>query len=859
MGGERVALYVEVAVDRPRPAGASAEGDLGLILSYRIPPDMAVRPGHLVLVPLGGRVTQGIAVATTDTPAVAADKILELLRLVDPDPVLTADQLELGRWIAGYYRCSLYAALALMLPPGVSSQEVVTLHLVPGGRERAGAARLTARQARVLDLLAQAGGVLPADQVRRRLDGGDLNTVARQLEKRGLIERRSALVRPRVGPRHELFVRLAAPAPDSKAPRLGAVQSAALGWLAVPPPAAGNGNGEAPGDGWRAARALYRAVDGAARGTLTRLAEHGLVTLEERVVWRDPLAGVRPPPYAPLLLTGRQGQIWDALAGALEARRTRKPDAPAASYLLHGVTGSGKTEIYLRALGLALRLGMQAIVLVPEIALTPQTMHRFAGRFPGRVALLHSRLGAGERYDQWRQIRDGGFDVVVGSRSAVFAPLPRLGLIILDEEHEWSYKQDSYPYYHTREVALKRAALTGSVVVLGSATPDVATYHRATRPPVTPDPVPGVQWHLLSLPARVGLGRGPDGAEVTTELPMPPVRVVDMRQELRGGNRSIFSMALQQALAATLRAGEQAILFLNRRGSRTFILCRACGYVPTCPQCDIPLVYHADIDLLLCHRCDLHKREPHPCPRCGSPSIKRFGAGTQRVEEEMRHLFPAARVLRWDRDTAARKGAHDDLLGAFVRQEADVLVGTQMIAKGLDLPLVTLVGVISADTGLHLPDFRAGERTFQLLTQVAGRAGRRTAGGQVIVQTYSPEHYAIQAAARHDYRSFYTQDIRFRLAHEYPPFSRMAKLVYSAYSEAACQIEANRLAGVILDLAAGLDEEIEVLGPAPSFMHKLRNRYRWQLLLRGTDLAPLLAQLALPPGWTLDIDPVSML
>jgi primosomal protein N' (replication factor Y) len=502
---------------------------------------------------------------------------------------------------------------------------------------------------------------------------------------------------------------------------------------------------------------------------------------------------------------------------------------------------------------------MQAIVLVPEIALTPQTMHRFAGRFPGRVALLHSRLGAGERYDQWRQIRDGGFDVVVGSRSAVFAPLPRLGLIILDEEHEWSYKQDSYPYYHTREVALKRAALTGSVVVLGSATPDVATYHRATRPPVTPDPVPGVQWHLLSLPARVGLGRGPDGAEVTTELPMPPVRVVDMRQELRGGNRSIFSMALQQALAATLRAGEQAILFLNRRGSRTFILCRACGYVPTCPQCDIPLVYHADIDLLLCHRCDLHKREPHPCPRCGSPSIKRFGAGTQRVEEEMRHLFPAARVLRWDRDTAARKGAHDDLLGAFVRQEADVLVGTQMIAKGLDLPLVTLVGVISADTGLHLPDFRAGERTFQLLTQVAGRAGRRTAGGQVIVQTYSPEHYAIQAAARHDYRSFYTQDIRFRLAHEYPPFSRMAKLVYSAYSEAACQIEANRLAGVILDLAAGLDEEIEVLGPAPSFMHKLRNRYRWQLLLRGTDLAPLLAQLALPPGWTLDIDPVSML
>jgi primosomal protein N' (replication factor Y) len=373
--------------------------------------------------------------------------------------------------------------------------------------------------------------------------------------------------------------------------------------------------------------------------------------------------------------------------------------------------------------------------------------------------------------------------------------------------------------------------------------------------------VEGIDWRLLSLPARVGVARGPDGGEVTTELPMPPVRLIDMRQELRGGNRSIFSLALQRAIGATIRAGEQTMLFLNRRGSRTFVLCRACGYVPTCPDCDIPLVYHSDIDLLLCHRCDRRQRQPHPCPNCRSEDIRRFGAGTQRVEEEMRALFPQARVLRWDRDTAARKGAHETLLGAFVRHEADVLIGTQMIAKGLDIPLVTLVGVISADTGLQLPDFRAGEHTFQLLTQVAGRAGRRTAGGQVIVQTYSPEHYAIQAAARHDYRSFYTQDLRFRLTHNYPPFSRLAKLVYGAPSEAACQIEAQRFADAVRDLAARLDPDapVEVLGPAPCFVHKLRGRYRWQLLLRAPDLAPLLAHLALPPGWTLDVDPVSML
>ncbi|MGI8588542.1 MAG: replication restart helicase PriA [Chloroflexia bacterium] len=852
-----MADYLEVAVDRP----SAGDGGTGLVLTYRSPSEGNPGEGHLVLVPLSGNVAPGIVVGTSAEPPDAIGKIHEVLRLVDPEPVLTADQLALGRWIAAYYRCGLYAALAQMLPPGLSNQEVVTLSLTPAGREHlaplhdAGLAPLPPRYRRVLGALDEAGGVLSRDALRRRLSGSDPAEPVRELVKRGLIERRSSLLRPRVAPRHELFVRLGPSRNGDAAPALGRVQRAVLDRLSAPT-APGDEQDAADG-GWLPARALYRLVAGAGRGTLTALAGYGLVALEERDVWRDPLAGISPPPYDALTLTPRQGQVWEALASALESSR-RVPGTPPSCYLLHGVTGSGKTEVYLRAIGLALRLGIQAIVLVPEIALTPQTMHRFAGRFPGRVALLHSRLSAGERYDQWRQIRDGRFDVVVGSRSAVFAPLPRLGLLVLDEEHEWSYKQDNYPYYHTRDVALQRAALTGAVVILGSATPDVITYHRASRPHSEGD---GVKWRLLTMPARVGLARGPDGGEVTTELPLPPVRLVDMRQELRGGNRSIFSTPLQEALETTLRAGEQAILFLNRRGSRTFVLCRACGYVPKCDGCDIPLVYHADIDMLICHRCDRHARQPHSCPKCGSPDIKRFGAGTQRVEEEMRHIFPAARVLRWDRDTAARKGAHDDLLGAFMRHEADVLVGTQMIAKGLDVPLVTLVGVISADTSLHLPDFRSGERTFQLLTQVAGRAGRRTAGGQVIVQTYSPEHYAIQAASRHDYRAFYQQDLRFRLSHNYPPFSRLAKLVYSASSEAACRIEATRFAADLRTLAdrRSPDDPVEILGPAPAFVHKLRRRYRWQLLLRAPDLSPILAAISLPPGWSLDVDPVSML
>ena len=486
-------------------------------------------------------------------------------------------------------------------------------------------------------------------------------------------------------------------------------------------------------------------------------------------------------------------------------------------------------------------MGKRAIVLVPEIALTPQTIRRFASRFPDRVAVLHSRLSLGERFDVWQRIREGEFDVVIGSRGAIFAPQPDLGLIVIDEEHEWTYKQQEHPpRYHTRDVAVWLASLTGSVVILGSATPDVASYHRARLG----------EFRLLQLRERISAGAA---------SPMPEVEVVDLRRELREGNRSIFSRSLAQALGEALTAGEQAILFLNRRGSATFVQCRDCGHVLSCRRCDASMTYHADESDLVCHRCNYRTAIPRVCPTCNSTRIKFLGAGTQRVEEEVEKAFPAARVMRWDRDVTRGKDSHEQILERFLAHEADVLIGTQMIAKGLDMPLVTLVGVINADVGLYLPDFRSSERTFQILAQVAGRAGRREAVGKVVIQSYTPEHYAITAAARHDYESFYGQEISFRRQQGDPPFSRITRLVYTGSNAAVCRIEAERVRGLIDREKDRLGlPDVAVFGASPAFVQRVRGRYRWQIVIRSQDPLPLLSELHLPRGWSADIDAVSL-
>ncbi len=603
---------------------------------------------------------------------------------------------------------------------------------------------------------------------------------------------------------------------------------------------------------------------------LRALEARGLLRIEERPAWRDPLAGQSFALAIPPHLTDDQARAWAAIEAAFDTPGERR------AFLLHGVTGSGKTELYLRGVAAALARGQQALILVPEIALTPQTVRRFAARFPGRVTVWHSKLTPGQRYDTWQRVRAGEIDVVIGSRSALFAPLSRLGLIVVDEEHEPSYKQDATPRYHAREGALRLGRETGAVVLLGSATPDVETYARAEQGELT----------LLTLPRRVvghramadrqatmdhgrwTVGEGVEKAGVMHAGPtygdLPPVQVVDLRAELRAGNTSVFSRALQAALAETLARREQAILFLNRRGAATFVMCRDCGHVLACPRCSTPLTYHTATGALVCHHCGQRQTQPRACPKCGSERVKHFGAGTQRVEEALLALFPQARVLRWDSDTTGGRTAHAEFLDAFLQGDADVLVGTQMIAKGLDLPLVTLVGVVSADTGLHLPDFRAAERTFQLLTQVAGRAARGPLGGRVIFQTYTPEHYAIQAAARHDYLSFYATEMEFRRAAAYPPYTRLARLLYLDPTWERARAESETLARRLTDYIRrqGLTNT-SLIGPAPAYFSRERGEYRWHIVVRSPDPAALLRaffQTARPPyGWRIDMDPVSLL
>ncbi|MBN1583871.1 MAG: primosomal protein N' [Anaerolineae bacterium] len=598
------------------------------------------------------------------------------------------------------------------------------------------------------------------------------------------------------------------------------------------------------------------AETGCRRDDLSVLEEHGVIEMAERQVLRDPLQGrtfeqvVRPQ------LTDEQVRAWGEIEPHLTIGRG------ASTFLLHGVTASGKTEIYMRAVERVLEQGRQAVVLVPEISLTPQAIRRFASRFSQALGVIHSGLSDGERYDTWRRIQAGKIRLVIGPRSALFAPLDDVGLIVLDEEHDASYKQsDTMPAYHARDVALRVAAIHGAVVLLGSATPDLGTAYRARE---------RGDIHLLQLHKRILVGRQchtglPDtvktaqaGMQFTEEL--PPVRVVDMRQELRVGNRSMFSRVLQKEMKRALGADEQMILFLNRRGTSTFVMCRDCGTVIRCPRCDISLTYHRSDERLICHHCNHQQPIPDVCPVCQSRRIRYFGVGTQRVEDAIRELLPDARILRWDRDATREKGSHETLLDQFASHQADVLIGTQMIAKGLDLPLVTLVGVITADTALNLPDFRAAERTFQLLVQVAGRAGRSLRGGSVVFQTYAPEHYAIQTAAHHDYDAFYKQECAFRQRLGYPPFNRLARLVYADSNSARCRQQSRALAEM-LEATIRDDhlDQVNVIGPAPCFLSRLRGRWRWQIIVRADDPGVLFSRISLPAGWKLDIDPLDLL
>ena len=547
-------------------------------------------------------------------------------------------------------------------------------------------------------------------------------------------------------------------------------------------------------------------VPGAA-AAVAALARRGYVVGAGRVTFRRPPDAAVEPPAPPPALTGAQSRAVAAVAEAMEG--------DGGTFLLHGVTGSGKTEVYLRCIEQCLRLGKQAIVLVPEIALTPQTVGRFRARFSDGIAVLHSRLSAGERFDEWRRIRLGAARVAVGARSAVFAPFDNLGLIVVDEEHEGSYQSESAPRYHAVEVAQRRAQAAGAPLLLGSATPSLLSYFRACSG----------RYRLLELPERV------------MRRPLPAVEVVDMREEFLSGNNGIFSGRLVSLLGECLETGRQAMLFMNRRGYSTFVSCRACGSVVQCPNCDVSMTYHKADQRLRCHFCGASAPVPARCPVCGKPFIKYFGIGTEQVEEQLHALFPGARALRMDTDTMRGRDAHARLLEAFAAGEAQVLIGTQMIAKGHDFPNVTLVGVVAADATLCIPDYRSAERAFQLLTQVSGRAGRDEAPGRVVVQTYQPGHPVIRFARAHDYRGFYQYEMLERRKALLPPYSLFVRILFSGRDEAALEAAGERYGRELeRELLALLGEEgaqdLLLLVPSPAPIRKKQGAYRYQVLVK---------------------------
>lgn len=836
--------YAEIALN---------QGGARQTYHYHIPEALEpIQIGHLVEVSFGTGLTSGMVVnLTPDSPIPQTKPILEVL---DAEPVVTPAQIEIARLMAGQTLSSLGACLWLTLPPGLarSGDRLYTLidsTLAPAPGTLSD---------QVVTLLHERGA-LRGTQIDHAIESDGWKRAIKPLLDAGQITSEAILNAPAVHTKTSRTVMLSAPSgvieaalstlkPDSKRLKV-------LTYLRDTP-------------GVHDAKTLIDLTESDS-GTLKRLADKGWIVFGESEAWRDPLAGrefvaVDAPP-----LTPDQAACWDVLKANISARRE-------GVYLLHGVTGSGKTELYLRAIELAREQGRAAIVLVPEIALVPQTVRRFMARFSDRVALVHSGLSAGQQYDTWRRARAGLIDIVIGARSALFAPFSDIGVIVLDEEHDASYKQSPPippPYYHAREVAIDMARVYQATVILGSATPDLVTAWRAERGTI----------HYLQLPDRVMVHKTrleeqsaalhvplaqfqerytpvAPAAPDALSAPLPPVQIVDMRDELKAGNRTIFSAPLRTELQATLDDGHQAILFLNRRGSASFVLCRDCGYIAKCPRCDAPLTYHEHAAHLTCHTCGFHAPPPTVCPSCGSQRIRYFGAGTELLEKIIADEFPQARAIRWDRDTTKERGAHEAILNDFAHGDANILIGTQMIAKGLDIPRVTLVGVISADTALGLPDYRAGERAFQLLTQVAGRAGRSWLGGRVIIQTYQPEHYAVVSAALHDTAGFYQKEMAYRETLQYPPFMRLARVLFRYPSAAKAEREANRIAGLI---QATIQREglsaTRIIGPAPAFFQKVNDVYRWQLVVKSTNPAAALTRLTVIPGMYIDIDPLDML
>ena len=828
------------------------------VFTYSVPSrlDAVLQPGVRVLAPFRRTQQEGVVVERIEETDLAPNLIKNVSACLDETPMFSSEMLSLTKWMADYYVCSWGLSLFCAVPAAVRTKKQERVRLLPEAATPAGKV-----QKKIVALL-EAEGDLSVNQLARRtgLRPHDVRPRITALIGKGIVTL-DVTHKPKAVTRVTTVATLAAPvaAIETEIAQLKGNTDENTSLSPNRKHAADVKRAEAlqlllEEDAPLATADLAKRVS-ASVSILRSLERRGFIHITRAQTVRNSMSSESIAPTQPFPLNPAQSTALKKIQEALASHAV----APAAhantlTFLLHGVTGSGKTEVYMQAMAEVLEKGESVIVLVPEISLTPQTASRFVGRFGERVALLHSRLSDGERYDQWHRIQKGEADIVIGPRSAIFAPVQKLGMLIIDEEHSDSYKSETAPRYHAREVAQKRSELANCPIILGSATPSLESFHQAQNG----------SYQLLNLPERIFSRK------------MPDVHIVDMRKELKKGNRTIFSDLLRGSIEASLVRQEQIILFLNRRGHSTYVFCRNCGYVEQCDNCSISLTYHRETRQLICHHCG-SRRSTHPvCPQCSNEAIRFFGVGTEAVEQEVCKAFPKARVMRFDADSTARKNAHQQILDAFKRQKIDILIGTQMVSKGLDFPNVTLVGVIAADTALNLPDFRAGERTFSLLTQVAGRSGRADLEGQVIIQTYMPEHYCIAAAQHHDYIGFYAQEVEARGALRYPPFSHVAMLLLRGRDEKAV-IEGAYAARDQLEIWL-TDQEppnaeattLEILGPAPAPLAKIEGKFRWHLLLRSADpekMGQLLKRLTDEPPSTIskaiefviDIDPTNIL
>ena len=785
-------MYAQVIID-------ANHAEVDRVFDYRVPAqwEEEVCVGLRVMVPFGQRNTkrEGYVIALTETTEVPEGKIKGIVEILDEGrPILTLSILELAKWMKKEYFCTLNQCLQAVMPAGIRTKSVWYAELTGQTSE------LAEKEQQMIDVLEEQGGAVPLRELEQ-IFGNRTEYILRCLQEKKVVRLHQKTTRSTykkekryvsLTENEELLI--AAKEKAEKDKRL-AGQLRVLSAISQ-------------GESLSVEELKEKAA--VTDSPIHTLLQKGILVEQRRQEKRDVFQLEDYTPTQPFYPTSEQAQ-------ALTLLREEEQKAQKRPVLLHGVTGSGKTEIYMQLIEHVIMAGKQAIVLVPEISLTPQIMERFISRFGKRVSVTHSRLSLGERLDQWRKARDGEISIIIGPRSALFMPFSNLGVIVMDECHESSYISDVTPKYHTREVARKLSELTGALLVMGSATPDIDSYHRA---------VTG-EFLLLQLKERTKGSR------------LPEVFVTDMRKELEDGNRSAFGLPLQQAIRENLEKGQQTMLFLNRRGYSTFVSCRKCGEALTCPSCNVSYTYHASDKALVCHYCGKEVPVPKTCPSCGSHYIRYFGTGTQKIEEETRRLFPEASILRMDADTTTGKNGHARILELFGKGKADILIGTQMIAKGHDFPNVTLVGILAADLSLNLGTYQAAETCFQLITQAAGRAGRGELAGRVFIQTYQPENHAIRMAAAQDYEGFYQEEILLRQAMEYPPFSHIFSVLITGEMEQEVILAAQRLGAYMNHYAerAGCT----VVGPAPAPLPKFRGEFRWQIFAKGTDAERLKA------------------